>query len=213
MHRLAQLGLAAALAAASGAAAMAQQAAPVAPATPAASAAPAAPAPSITAAAPAAPAAPAMPAARPSDVATIDAIIAALYAVISGPAGAPRDWDRMRSLFAPDGRMAAIGMRPDGSYPLRMMTPDDYIARNTKAFATMGFFETELARRTETFGQIAHVLSTYEARHAAGDARPFMRGVNSIQLVHDGKRWYVLSVLWRGEDAQLQLPERYLRNG
>ncbi|NNG23136.1 hypothetical protein HGB41_08990 [Massilia sp. ML15P13] len=154
-----------------------------------------------------------MPAARPADVASIDAIVAAVYEVISGPAGAPRDWNRMRSLFAPEGRMAAIGMRPDGSYPLRMMTPDDYIARNTKAFATTGFFETELARRVETFGQVAHVFSTYEARHAANDAKPFMRGVNSIQLVHDGKRWYVLSLLWRAEDAALQLPERYLRNG
>lgn len=201
MHRLAQLGLAAALTTAGCMPAVAQQAAPAAPATPAASAAPAAPALAT------------MPAARPADVASIDAIVAALYEVISGPAGAPRDWNRMRSLFAPEGRMAAVGMRPDGSYPLRMMTPDDYIARNTKAFATMGFFETELAHRVETFGQVAHVFSTYEARHAANDAKPFMHGVNSIQLVNDGKRWYVLSLVWRGEDAQLQLPERYLRNG
>ena len=204
MKRLAQLGLAAALTTAACVPAVAQQAAPAAlaaPATPAASAAPAAPATA------------AIPAARPADVASVDAIVAAVYDVISGPAGAPRDWDRMRSLFAPEGRMAAVGMRPDGSYPLRMMTPDDYIARNTRAFATMGFFETELARRLEIFGQVAHVFSTYEARHAAGDAKPFMRGVNSIQHIHDGKRWYVLSLVWRAEDATLQLPERYLRNG
>jgi len=154
-----------------------------------------------------------MPAARAADVASIDAIIAALYDVISGPAGAPRDWDRMRSLFAPEGRMGAVGARPDGSYVFRAMTPDDYIARNTKAFATMGFFETEKARTTETFGQIAHVFSTYEVRHAKDDAKPFMRGINSIQLIHDGRRWYVLSLIWRAEDAKLPLPERYLRNG
>lgn len=201
MHRLAQLGLALALTAP---AAMAQQAAPAVPATPATPTA---------VAAPAAPAAASMPAARSADVASIDAIIAAVYDVISGPAGAPRDWDRMRSLFAPEGRMGAVVPRPDGSFVLRAMTPDDYIARNTKAFATMGFFETEKARTTETFGQIAHVFSTYEARHAKDDAKPFMRGVNSIQLVHDGKRWYVLSLIWRAEDPKLQLPERYLRNG
>jgi hypothetical protein len=200
MHRLTQLGLLALLAApACAPLAMAQQATPTAVAAPAAPAAPAAAA--------------ALPAARAADVASIDAIVAALYEVISGPAGAARDWDRMRSLFAPDARMGAVGMRPDGSYPLRMMTPDDYITRNTKAFATMGFFESELARTTETFGQIAHVFSTYEARHAASDAKPFMRGINSIQLVHDGKRWYVLSLVWRAEDAKLTLPERYLRNG
>jgi hypothetical protein len=202
MHRLAQLGLALASTLALGApAALAQGASPAAPATPTAIAAPAAPA------------AAGLPAARPADVASIDAIIAALYDVISGPAGAARDWDRMRSLFAPEGRMGAVGMRPDGSYVFRAMTPEDYIARNTKAFATMGFFETEKARTTETFGQIAHVFSTYEARHAKEDAKPFMRGVNSIQLIHDGKRWYVLSLIWRAEDAKLQLPERYLRNG
>lgn len=151
-------------------------------------------------------------AARAADVASIDAIVKAVYDVISGPAGAPRDWDRMRSLFAPEGRMMAVGMRPDGSYGMRSMTPDDYIARNTKAFATMGFFETELARSTESFGQIAQVFSTYEARHAPDDAKPFLRGINSIQLVNDGKRWYVLSLVWRAEDAKLPLPERYLQS-
>jgi hypothetical protein len=195
MKRLAQFGLVLALAAP---AAQAQQATPATP---------------TAIAAPAAPAAAGMPAARAADVASIDAIVAALYEVISGPAGAPRDWDRMRSLFAPEGRMGAVGARPDGSFVFRAMTPDDYISRNTKAFATMGFFETEKARTTETFGQIAHVFSTYEARHAKEDATPFMRGINSIQLIHDGKRWYVLSLIWRAEDAKLALPERYLRNG
>jgi hypothetical protein len=195
MHRLTQLGLALAFAAP---AALAQQAAPATP---------------TAVAPPAAPAAASMPAAKAADVASIDAIIAAVYDVISGPAGAPRDWDRMRSLFAPEGRMGAMVARPDGSYVLRAMSPDDYIARNTKAFGTMGFFETEKARTMETFGQIAHVFSTYEARHAKEDAKPFMRGINSIQLINDGKRWYVLNLIWQAEDAKLQLPERYLRNG
>ena len=153
-----------------------------------------------------------VPAAAEADVASVDAIIAALYDVISGPAGAPRDWDRMRTLIAPEGRMMAVGKRPDGSVGMRQMTPDDYIARNTRTFATTGFFESELARTTETFGQVAHVFSTYEARHAPSDATPFMRGVNSIQLVNDGKRWYVLSLVWRAEDPGLPLPERYLQS-
>ncbi|MCA1857948.1 hypothetical protein LE190_18750 [Massilia oculi] len=197
MTRFAPLGLAVTLALAAPAA-LAQQAAPATP---------------TGIAAPPTPAAPGMPAARPADVASIDAIVAALYDVISGPAGAARDWNRMRSLFAPEGRMGAVGARPDGSYVFRAMTPDDYIARNTKAFATMGFFESEKARTVETYGQIAHVFSTYEARHAKDDAQPFVRGINSIQLIHDGKRWYVLSLVWRAEDAKLPLPERYLRNG
>jgi hypothetical protein len=174
-----------------------------------------------TVASPATPATPATPLvaapasgyqARAADVDSVDGIVAALYDVISGAAGKPRDWDRMRSLFAPEGRLMAVGARPDGSFVLRGMSVEDYISRNSKAFATMGFFEREAARTTETFGQIVHVFSTYESRHAAGDAKPFQRGINSIQLYHDGKRWWVVNVLWRAEDERLPLPERYLRS-
>jgi len=150
--------------------------------------------------------------ARAADVESVDGIVAALYDVISGAAGQPRNWDRMRSLFAPEGRLMAVGARPDGSYVLRGMSVEDYISRNSKAFATMGFFEKEAVRTTETFGQIVHVFSTYESRHAAGDAKPFQRGINSIQLYHDGKRWWIVNVLWRAEDEHLALPERYLRS-
>lgn len=150
--------------------------------------------------------------ARAADVESVDGIVAALYDVISGAAGQPRDWDRMRSLFAPEGRLMAVGARPEGSYVLRGMSVEDYISRNSKAFATMGFFEREEARTTETFGQIVHVFSTYASRHAAGDAKPFQRGINSIQLYHDGKRWWIVNVLWRAEDEHLTLPERYLRS-
>lgn len=148
--------------------------------------------------------------ARAADVASIDAIVAALYDVISGEAGKPRDWNRMRSLFAPEGRLMAVARRPDGEVAMRTMTVEDYIGRNAKAFATMGFFEREAARTTETFGQVAQVFSTYESRHAAGDAKPFQRGINSIQLAHDGKRWWIVNVVWRAEDKDLPLPERYL---
>jgi len=148
--------------------------------------------------------------ARAADVASIDAIVAALYDVISGEAGKPRDWNRMRSLFAPEGRLMAVARRPDGEVVMRTMTVEDYIGRNAKAFATMGFFEREAARTTETFGQVAQVFSTYESRHAAGDAKPFQRGINSIQLAHDGKRWWIVNVVWRAEDKDLPLPERYL---
>jgi hypothetical protein len=150
--------------------------------------------------------------ARAADVQSVDGIVAALYDVISGAAGKPRDWDRMRSLFAPEGRLMAVGARPDGSVVLRAMSVEDYITRNSKAFATKGFFEKEAARTSETFGQIVHVFSTYESRNAPDDAKPFQRGINSIQLYHDGKRWWIVNVLWRAEDERLPLPERYLHS-
>lgn len=159
----------------------------------------------------AAPVAAATPAANPADVATIDSTIAALYDVISGPAGKERDWNRMRSLFTPEARMMVVGMK-DGAVIGRSMTVEDYIVKNAPNFAKIGFFESEKARTTEVFGQLAHVFSTYEARHATADAEPFARGINSIQLYNDGKRWWVVSLVWRGEDATLKLPERYLKS-
>ena len=162
--------------------------------------------------APVALAAPAAHAARAADVATVDGVIAALYDVISGPAGKPRDWGRLHSLFALDGKMAAVGPRPGDVYGLRSMTVDDYIGRVTKPFAENGFYEKEAARTTEAFGQIVHVFSTYESRHAPADAKPFQRGINSIQLYHDGSRWWIVSLLWRAEDDKLALPERYLQS-
>jgi hypothetical protein len=151
------------------------------------------------------------PEANPSDVGSIDAIIAAVYDVISGPAGKKRDWDRMKSLFSPGARLIPTGPRADGSYGARAITVDEYIERNSPFFEKEGFYETETARVTEQFGQIAHAFSTYDSRHAPGDAKPFARGINSIQLMNDGKRWWVVTIFWQGEDEKHPLPQKYLK--
>ena len=156
--------------------------------------------------------APAQPAvSKEADGASVDSTVAALYDVISGPAGAPRNWNRMRALFAPDAKLMVITPTREGGFGLRTMTVEDYISRNMSAFNTSGFFEREIARSTESFGQLAHVFSTYELRRAPNDAKPFMRGINSIQLAHDGKRWWIANLVWRAEDSGLALPERYLQ--
>lgn len=152
------------------------------------------------------------PAALAGDVGSVDAIVAALYDVISGPAAKPRDWNRLRSLFAAQGKLVAVGRRADGSSPATVMSVDDYIGRVTRPFADAGFYETELARSSEAFGPIVHVFSTYASRHAPADARPFQRGINSIQLYNDGQRWWIVNLLWRAESDQQPLPERYLKS-
>lgn len=155
---------------------------------------------------------PAPPAANPADVASIDAIIGAVYDVISGPAGKKRDWDRMRSLFVPGARLIPTGPRPAGGYGSRVLTVDEYIQRASGILEKEGFFEREVARQTEQFGQIVHVFSTYESRHAPDDAKPFHRGINSIQLMNDGKRWWVVTIFWQAEDDKTPLPEKYLKS-
>jgi hypothetical protein len=153
------------------------------------------------------------PAANPSDVASMDAVLAALYDVISGPAGKKRDWNRMRSLFIPEGRLIATAKRPTGEVVQRVMNVDGYIESSGPILESKGFFETEVARRTEAFGNIAHVFSTYEARTKAEDPKPFMRGINSIQLWNDGKRWWIVTVYWQAEGPDTPLPEQYLKKG
>lgn len=155
---------------------------------------------------------PAPPAANPADVASVDAIIAAVYDVISGPAGKKRDWDRMRSLFAPGARLIPTGPRQAGGYGSRVLTVDEYIERASGVFEKEGFFEREAARQTEQFGQIVHAFSTYESRHAPDDAKPFQRGINSMQLMNDGKRWWMVTIFWQGEDEKNPLPEKYLKH-
>ena len=147
-----------------------------------------------------------------ADVASVDSIIAAVYDVISGPAGKKRDWDRMRSLFLPGARLIPTGVRPGGAYGSRVLTVDEYIERSSGFFDKEGFYEKEVARTTEQFGQIVHAFSTYESKHAPDEAKPFQRGINSIQLMNDGKRWWIVTIFWQGEDEKTPLPEKYLKH-
>jgi len=162
---------------------------------------------------------PGWPSARnTSDVDTVEHLVAALYDVISGPAGKPRDWDRFRSLFLPDGRLGVI--RADApataNQPARrsdalFLTPDIYVERDDPYFKTQGFFERSIANRVEEFGNLVHVWSTYESRHAADDSKPFARGINSIQIIHAQGRYWVASIMWDDERPGLTLPEKYLK--
>jgi hypothetical protein len=145
------------------------------------------------------------------DVESIDAIITAAYDSISGPAGEKRNWERERSLYYPGARLIPTG-NPAENHALapQILDIDGFIARVEPYFAEHGFYEKEIARRTEQFGRIAHVWSTYESRHDPKDPAPFMRGINSFQLFNDGERWWILSVYWQQESAEHPIPEKYV---
>ncbi|HYI42919.1 MAG TPA: hypothetical protein VD768_04780 [Sphingomicrobium sp.] len=145
-------------------------------------------------------AAPAAPAATASDAAAIDATLDAVYAVISGPAGQARDWDKMRSLFTPEARLSAIG-----SKGVRGGGVEDYIKNSGPFLTKEGFTERELARRIEVYGNLAHAWSSYDGETTGGKLK--VRGINSFQLVRqpDGS-WKVFSILWQQETPQIPLP-------
>lgn len=147
--------------------------------------------------------------AAPEDVASIDAIITASYDVISGSADEQRDWDRERSLFHPDSRHMPTRRGESGEWIADVMAVDEFISMAGPYFETAGFYEYEIARRTERFGNIAHVFSTYEWSHEQGGLAGG-RGINSFQLLFDGSRWWIISVFWQQESEEYPIPIEYL---
>src|SRR6476660_910270 len=139
-----------------------------------------------------------------ADLAGIDQAIRGVYEVISGPPGQKRDFDRMRSLFAPNATLKAIG--PKG---LRGGTVEDYIKRNAEILEKEGFTERELGRRVEVWGGLATVWSAYDGRTANGSFHE--RGINSFQLVKVDGKWLVASILWQEETPESRLPANLIK--
>ncbi len=151
----------------------------------------------------------------PADATSVDSVVAALYASVSHPAGGSPDFERMRGIFL------YVGMLVPPAKPnqeVAVVDVDSWAEKFQKAAAArkekgepgQGFFEHEIARRQDCFGKVCQIFSTYESRHAESDAKPFVRGVNSIQLVHDGHRWWIASVAWDEERPDNVIPQPYL---
>jgi hypothetical protein len=155
---------------------------------------------------------PGWPVAKPADVGSPEAILNAVYSVISGPKGQPRDWDRMRSLFVPDARLIPSLTTPTNPHHTDavILTIDGYINRSSARMASAGFFERSIHNDIEQFGNIVQVWSTYESRHDPGDATPFARGINSFQILKDGDRYWVVNIFWDAESPTNTIPTQYL---
>jgi len=147
-----------------------------------------------------------------ADVASEDAIIAALYDAISGPPCQHRDWDRVRGLFAPDGRLIPKEPIDPAMFGIHAETPEEFADLAKGSMESLGFFEKEVSHTGESFNGVVHRFSTYESRRAATDTTPFARGINSIQLLNDGKRWWLVTVYWASEQPGAPIPEVYLRH-
>jgi hypothetical protein len=147
--------------------------------------------------------------ARAGDVETLDGILRAYYEVISAPAGRPREWSRDRTLYISNVRFVAMEEHKDGSLSPRIMSHQEYVDSSDAGFVKEGFDEREIHRVTQRCGNIAHVFSAYESRKAAGGP-VIARGVNSIELVNDGKRWWIVSATWQDESPKHPLPKELL---
>ena len=144
------------------------------------------------------------------DVSSLDNVMSVLYAVISGDQGVERDWDRFKNLFIEEARLMPSGKSKEGTTKYRIWSPDEYIEMAGQRLVENGFHEVEIHRETEEYGSLVHVWSTYESYHKKSDEQPFTRGINSIQLMNDGERWWILHIYWLGEKEETPLPTKYL---
>ena len=146
------------------------------------------------------------------DTTSVDAIVRALYESISFAPNSPPDYNRLRSLFHPGGRLIPPKQNP--SFDVAALEIEEFIKNSWEniiltGLESKGFYEHEVRRFEEAAGDIAHVFSVYESRNRSEDAEPIQRGINSIQLVKDANRWWLLSVLWDREDPQHPFPSQY----
>ena len=145
-------------------------------------------------------------------VKTLDSTIENLYAVISGDAGVKRNWELFYYLFKPEAKLIPSGPNKEGVVNCRYLSPEDYVKSSGSWLEENGFFEKEIHRKIETFGNITHVFSTYETFRTSADKTPFMRGINSIQMLNDGNRWWIVNIYWTNENDNTPLPEKYLKD-
>ena len=143
-------------------------------------------------------------------VQTLDSTIETLYGVISGEKGVERNWVLFKYLFKPDAKLIPSGKNKEGVIGAKYMSADNYIESSGKWLVDNGFFEKEINRIEHTFGNITQVFSTYESFRSETDETPFMRGINSIQLLNDGNRWWVINIYWTPETEENPIPKEYL---
>ena len=142
-----------------------------------------------------------------TDLEAISTAVDEMYAMISGPAG-PRDWSRQANCFHPAARQIRTSLDENGRPMMKMMSLEQYARDTTPYFAANAFYEVEIGRRIDLFGNIAHVWSAYEARRAPGDDTPERRGINSIQLFRDAEQgWRIVAMIWDNEREGVEIPD------
>ena len=146
-----------------------------------------------------------MTAASHLDLHSIDALVTAMYASISGPPGG-QDWALSRLLFHPRGQMIRTRVDTDGKPVAQVFSVDEYRANASELLKNTAFYEIETARRTIRFGNVAQVFSAYEARSAPAAGELIKRGMNLMHLYDDGERWWIMQMIWDDERPGVEIP-------
>lgn len=147
-----------------------------------------------------------------ADVASPEAIVLAAYESIQRAPGEDFEWDRFRSLFAPRATLVPNTEQRGGAFSV--LSPEGFIAWIDSVTVIggpndEGFAEEEVHHEIERYGDIAQVFSTYR-KHFWEEDEILGRGINSFQLVHDGGRWWIVSIIWDEETGAGPIPAEYL---
>ncbi len=142
----------------------------------------------------------------PADVETLDGIIDAYYEVVSGPAGSIPDRARDLYIHIEDAPVIIMNEDAEGNIVANKMNISEFHDRMGGARQS-GFFEVEIHRETQQYGAMTHIWSTYEWR-TTEDGPVGGRGINSIQLYHDGSRWWIASEIF--DNRNKPVPAEYM---
>lgn len=144
------------------------------------------------------------------NVVSIDAIIKASYEVVSGEKGAKRQWERDKFLHHPKA-IYSFTERQNNETKQVVMSVKDFHQETDNMTMETAFYENEINREVRIFGNIAQVWSTYETRLEQNG--PVMRrGINSIQLFYENKRWFIFSWIFDKELEHNKIPKTFDRN-
>ena len=130
----------------------------------------------------------------------------ALYATISGPAGAARDWTLHDSLFAPGGCSYVLYPDANGTRQAEVLTQEQYRTTRQPYFDANDFYEIETAHHADVRGDIALVFSEYDSRRTP-EGPAFDTGVNALMMVRIAGEWRITSIAWHAGTIATSLRE------
>lgn len=138
---------------------------------------------------------PDQPPEKEQDFSTLDSVIGAMYEAVSGPERGI-DMALQRQVFSPDARLIRMGLGEDGKPWRKTMTINEYVEDAGEYLQSTDFYEYETGQQVVLCPPFAHVLSEYEAKGDPDSDDLILSGVNSIQCLHDGQRWWIYQLTW-----------------
>ena len=138
-------------------------------------------------------------------VKTIEGIVGETIRIISGAKGVERDWEAFRNLYTDDAKITIVAQKKDGTNSIKTITLEKFVRLGKNFYKKEGFYEYELKKTIDEYNGIAHVVQSYQTKYADKNNR----GINSYQLVFDGKRWWINNLMWTDNKNGVDIPKEY----